>query len=89
MAQLNKNKTGLALGTFIALVHAVWSLMAAIIPAQFQKFLDWIFTIHHIKPLYILLPFNIVNAIILVILTFASGYIFGYVFAAVWNRAAK
>ena len=89
MARLNKNKTGLALGTFIALMHAVWSLLVAVIPAQLQKFLDWAFVLHHIKPLYVLLPFNIANAILLVVLTFVVGYIFGYVFAAVWNRANK
>ena len=89
MARLNKNKTGLALGTFIALMHAVWSLFVAVIPAQLQNFLDWIFVLHHIKPMYVLLPFNIANAILLVVLTFVVGYVFGYGFAAVWNRANK
>ena len=89
MARLNKNKIGLALGTFIALMHAVWSLIVAVIPAQLQKFLDWVFVLHHIKPMYVLLPFNIANAALLVVLTFVVGYVFGYVFAAVWDWANK
>lgn len=89
MAKLDKNKTGLALGTFIALMHAAWSLLIAFIPGAVQKFLDWIFVLHHIKPIYTLLPFNIANATILVVLTFVVGYVFGYVFASVWNRANK
>ena len=89
MARLNKNKTGLALGIFIALMHAVWSLFVAVVPAQLQKFLDWVFVLHHIKPIYVLLPFNIANAVLLIVLTFVVGYIFGYVFATVWNRTNK
>ena len=89
MARLDKNKTGLALGTFIALVHAVWSLIIAVIPAQLQNFLDWVFVLHRIKPMYVLLPFNIANAVMLVVLTFVVGYALGYVFAAVWNWANK
>jgi len=89
MAKLDKNKTGLVLGAFLASVHAFWSLMVAAIPTQLQKFLDWMFVLHHIKPVYALLAFNIVNAVILVAITFVAGYSFGYVFALIWNRANK
>jgi len=89
MAKLDKKKTALALGTFLALFHAFWSLMVAFIPIQLQKFIDWMFVLHHIKPLYALLPFNILNAIMLVAMTFVVGYAFGYVFAFIWNKTNK
>ena len=89
MAKLDKNKTGLALGTFIAMVHAFWLALVAIIPTLLQKLIDWIFILHHIKPIYVLLPFNIVNAIMLVLMTFIMGYILGYVFALIWNKTTK
>lgn len=90
MAQtLNNSKTGLALGAFFALFHAVWSLAVAIIPAPLQKFLDWVFVLHQLNPVFKLLPFSPVNAVILVVLTFAAGYSVGFVFAAVWNRIEK
>lgn len=89
MAKLDNNRTGLALGAFLASVHAFWSLMVAVIPAQLQKFLDWIFVLHHIKPVYVLLAFSIVNAVMLVVITFVVGYAFGYAFSLIWNRANK
>ncbi|MFH0889936.1 MAG: hypothetical protein V1836_02210 [Candidatus Aenigmatarchaeota archaeon] len=89
MKQLNESKTGLVLATFVALLHVVWSVIVAVIPGSFQSFLDWVFTLHHLKPFYALLPFNLGNAVLLVILTFVFGYVFGYAFAAVWNWAMK
>ncbi len=86
---LNSHKTGLALGTFFAVLHAAWSLAVAVIPGPLQKVLDWIFVLHQLNPIYKLLQFNPVNAVIVVILTFAVGYIIGFVFAAIWNRIAK
>jgi len=35
------------------------------------------------------MPFNPVNAVILVVVTFVAGYSVGFVFAAIWNRRAK
>lgn len=87
--KVNKNKLGLVLGLFTALVHLVWSFFIAVMPGTFQKFINWVFVLHHITPIYVFLPFNALNALMLIILTFIGGYIFGWVFAAVLNWVMK
>ena len=82
---LDKNKFGLAIGLFLALCHAIWAILVAIMPAQLQAFLDWVFNIHFIKPVWVLTTFNFADAIFLVILTFVFGCIFGWILAALWN----
>lgn len=86
---INKNKWGLAIGLLLAILHAVWSLAILIMPASLQKFIDWVFVLHAIKPIYVLTAFNLANAIILVILTFVIGYIIGYILAALINMLSK
>ncbi len=71
--QLNKNKVGLALGIFFGFVHLVWALTVAIIPTGLQSFLDWIFNIHFVQPVYTLIPIDWINALILVVVTFIVG----------------
>ncbi len=87
--KVNKNKVALALGLFLAFFHLVWSLFVAIMPGTLQSFMDWVFNLHHIKPFYVIMPFNPLNALMLIILTFVSGYIFGWVFATFLNWVMK
>jgi hypothetical protein len=89
MAKLNKNKLGLIFGIFFAIVHAVWALLVAIIPSSLQKSLDFIFNVHFIEPVWILKTFNLVDALLLVIVTFVIGYVLGWVLAWVWNKIMK
>ncbi len=86
---MNKNKSGLIVGLFLALVHAVWAVIIAVIPAQMQSFLDWVFKLHFIEPVWKLTTFNFLNAIFLVIVTFIAGYIFGWVFVWVYKLIGK
>lgn len=77
----DKNKTGITWGLFFAVLHAVWALMVAVIPNALQSSLDWIFKVHFLERIWILTPFNFVDAILLVIVTFVFGYVFGWIFA--------
>lgn len=86
---LDKNKVGLIVGLFLAAMHAAWALAVAIIPNALQSFLDWIFNIHFLQPIWKLTAFNFVDAIFLVIVTFIAGYISGWVFAWVYNSMYK
>ena len=86
---IDKNKVGLTLGLFFAIVHAVWALSVAVIPNILQSKLDWIFNLHFIEPVWKLTAFNFVNAIILVVVTFIVGYILGWVFAWAHNLFHK
>jgi len=89
MDKLDKNDTGLVVGAFLAIMHAVWALCVAVIPGSLQAFLDWVFKVHFLNPVWVLTAFNLLDAIFLVILTFVCGFVFGWVFAAVHNWLSK
>jgi uncharacterized membrane protein len=86
---MNRNKTGLIVGFFLAIIHAIWALMVAIIPNQLQSFLNWIFVLHSLEPYWIITAFNFPNALLLVIVTFIFGYLLGYLFAAIWDSMLR
>lgn len=84
---LDTQKTGLALGLFLAAVHAVWQVLVWIGSAQ--SFIGWAVKLHSVKMTVSVLPFNLSSAITLVVATFALGYVFGWVFALIWNKVRK
>jgi len=86
---LDKNKTGLIFGLFLAAIHLIWSLCVLIMPNILQNFLDWVFTIHALEPVWILTSFNFMNMIWLLIVTFIIGYTLGWIFAIVANYIHK
>ena len=86
---IHKNRWGLALGLLLAIIHAVWSLAVYLIPTQLQKFLNWVFVLHAIRPVWILTKFDLTNALILIALTFVTGYIVGWLLAALINMLTR
>ena len=87
MNLLNKNKTGLVLGASLGLFHFGWAILVALGLAQ--GFLNWIFGLHFIIPPYAIAPFELGQAVILVVVTWIIGYIMGWVMAALWNKLHK
>jgi hypothetical protein len=87
--KLDKEKTALSLGIFFGLVHLVWAVLVLLIPGSLQTFLNWIYGVHFLNNPFFVTGFNLVSAVFLVLVTFASGYVFGWVFAEVWNWAQK
>jgi len=81
--ELNKAKTGLALGLFLALVHAAWAVLVALSVAQ--GLIDWVTEMHMMANPYIISGFSLGAAVGLVVLVFIVGYVLGWVFAALWN----
>ncbi len=84
MKAINPVKAGLAFGAVVALVHASWALIVAVGLAQ--RLVDFIFWLHFVQPVYIILPFNIVTAVMLVAMTAVCGFVMGCLFAIFWNR---
>jgi len=37
----------------------------------------------------VVMPFNLIKAIVLIVITFVAGYIFGWLMAFFWNRCFK
>ncbi len=85
--KLKAHETGLALGTMVAALHAVWSLL--VWAGLAKPFMDWILMLHFLTNPYRVLPFDLVSSLTLIVVTFVVGYLFGWVFANIWNRVAK
>jgi hypothetical protein len=76
-------KAGLALGLLAGGWHFLWVVLVAL---GFAKpFIDFVFWMHFIKPIYEIELFESARAATLVILTSGLGAIVGAAFAAVWN----
>jgi hypothetical protein len=87
MTDINPNKAGLAVGALFGAWHLTWSLLVAFGLAQ--SLIDFLFWIHFIKPVYVIEPFEIGRAALLVAVTVAIGYVIGLVFAILWNRIQR
>jgi len=54
-----------------------------------QPVIDFILWIHFIKPVYVIEPFSVAIAVILVTVTAAIGFMIGSIFALAWNALHK
>lgn len=87
MKELDKNEIGLIVGVFFGLIHLTWAVLVA---AGFAKtVLDWIYGLHFLSNPFKVQEFNVTNAFFLVVVTFAAGYVLGWIFTAVWNWLAE
>ena len=80
---LNKNKSGLILGTFAALLHVIWSVIVALGIAK--DIVNFIASLHFFNMTFTIQQFNLGVSLILVALTFVVGYLIGFIFASVVN----
>jgi hypothetical protein len=84
---LDKNKTGIALGCFVAFAHFVWALLVGLNLAQ--PWMSWVLGLHFLDNPFNFRPFDLVTAVLLIIVTGIVGYVMGWVFAYVWNWTHK
>lgn len=85
--KIQESKTALVVGTFAALMHAVWTL--AVLLGFAQPYLSWILGLHFLNNPFSVQPFRLGTALMLVAFTFVKGYLLGYIFAIIWNRLHK
>ena len=86
-ARMSVGKTGIVLGAVIGGWHVVWSMLVAI--GWAQPVIDFVFWMHFIKPVYVIEPFEIGRAAILLIVTTVVGVLVGSIFASIWNALHK
>lgn len=86
MNRIHPHSLGLALGIFLALFHAIWSVLVFLGIAQ--SMMDTILNLHMIVPFITIADFSLVNAVLLVIVTGIIGYVFGWLLGVIWNRYA-
>ena len=87
MAQLNTKQTALSLGLTFALFHAVWAIAVAV--GFGQQWINWKLAHHFVSVAASIAQFDIVTAILGVVLAFVCGLIVGWVFASIWNWVGK
>jgi hypothetical protein len=87
MKTLRPHHLGLVTGSFIGLWHTFWSLLVLVGFAQ--PLLDFVFRLHMITPAYHVAAFSWANALGLIVITWAVGYVFGNVLGLLWNRLAS
>ena len=83
MRHINPTKAGLSVGAVIGLWHLMWVTLVA--TGWAKPIMDVILKLHFIQLQYELAPFAVGTATTLVAITFSIGFLFGAVFALVWN----
>ncbi len=86
-AGLNVKRTALTLGSFAAVVHLVWAVIVA--TGLAQGLVNWKLGMHFLSAPYTVLPFDIGNAVLLIVLAFIGGAVAGAVLATLWNHMAE
>ncbi len=86
-APMSVGKAGLALGIVMGGWHLCWSILVAV--GWAQPLIDFVFWMHFIKPIYVIEPFALARAAILIGVTSGVGFVIGSVFALVWNTFHK
>ena len=81
---MNNKKTGLVLGSFMAVVHLIWSVLVALSVAQ--ALINFIYSLHMLAKPPQVEAFSLGKAAGLVVVTFIVGYVFGNIFAWLWNK---
>jgi len=86
-ARISIGKVGLAVGIILGGTHLCWSALVAL--GWAQRVADFIFWMHFIKPIYVIEPFEITRAFILILVTAAIGFVLGSAGAWAWNALHK
>ena len=81
------HSTGLIMGVFMVVMHALWSAMVFLGVAK--MYMDWIFGLHFLSNPFIIRQFSWVKAGTLLLVVFIAGYLMGWAFAFIWNRLHK
>lgn len=83
MRHISPTKTAIAVGTVIGLWHVIWVTLVGV--GWAKAVMDFVLQLHFIKLQYELAPYAATTAGELVVLTFAVGAGFGFIFALIWN----
>ncbi|MBI2990380.1 MAG: hypothetical protein HYY51_04340 [Candidatus Magasanikbacteria bacterium] len=83
----DKNRAGLSLGLLFGLTHLLWVLTVA--AGWGQPFANRWHGMHFLNDLHVVGGFAFSVALWGVVGAFVSGYLFGFVFAAIYNAMGK
>ncbi|MBI5449179.1 hypothetical protein HY948_02570 [Candidatus Gottesmanbacteria bacterium] len=80
----NEHAVGLTAGVLVGSMHLGWAVMVS--AGYAQGLLDWMYNLHFLDNPFVVLEFQMSNAVILVAVTSVVGYAAGCGSAWVWNR---
>ncbi|HET7888007.1 MAG TPA: hypothetical protein VFL62_17425 [Bradyrhizobium sp.] len=86
-SRISVSKTGLVVGIVLGGWHLCWSLLVA--AGWAQRVIDFIFWMHFIKPVYVIEPFDISRAVVLILVTATFGFVVGALGGWIWNAVHK
>ena len=84
---MNIWKAGFVLGVRVGGWHLCWSLLVAL--RWVQPVIDFVFSIHFIKPICVIESFEVARAMILIGVTTGVGFVIGSVFGVDLERSAQ
>lgn len=87
MKEVNPKQTALFLGTFVSLIHIVWSVLVLLGFAQIL--VDFIYWLHFLNNPFSVQSFEVSRALILIVITFCVGFGVGFVAGSLWNTVLK
>ncbi|MBI2611858.1 hypothetical protein HYW54_03890 [Candidatus Gottesmanbacteria bacterium] len=87
MKTLDPIHVGIILGLFFGSLHLIWSVFVAIGLAGW--WLDFVTSVHFLSNPFTLQVFDPVRALTLIVVTTVVGFVYGYLFAFIWNKVHK
>ena len=85
--EINKNQLGLTLGIVFTILHALWVIIVWV--GLGKSVVDWMHSIHFLSDVHTITAVSLGTAVIGIIVAFVSGYVLGWVFAAIWNLVGE
>jgi len=83
MKSIHPVKAGIILAALFGGWHLLWAVLVAV--GWAQALIDFVFWMHFIKPVYVIGPFNLGIAAVLIVVTSVVGFLIGYIFSVLWN----
>jgi thiamine transporter ThiT len=84
---INSIDAALLLGMLFGVIHLSWLILVYLKYAQ--VFLDFIYWVHFIKPIFEVQSFDMGRALILLALTVSVGAVLGYVLSKLFNTLVE
>ena len=83
MRRISPVKAALSVGTVIGFWHFIWATLVGV--GWAKPIMDWVLRLHFINLQFSLAPYAATTAVMLILVTFTVGAMFGLAFALVWN----